>query len=271
MKNYYELLGIEPTAPAEDVKRAFRKEIARYHPDKVQHLGREFQEIAASRAAELTEAYRVLMNPTARQDYDAVLKHGEVARQARTETAHATSSTETFEPTASSRRAPASPPPYVSESLRETQATMSVFVRKATVGRLRDAVDAVFGNALTVKADGFDSGFELKSRRGLFQRGEEAVQLLARVVPKVDADAVRDAWPLAVKAGKPNQTVCLLLLGPGLAPARELASVISEQRRRMPQGAPIVIPVDARDWDALFPPETPQGVRKVLERLKLGV
>ena len=33
-----------------------RREIARYHPDKVQHLGPEFQEIAATRAAELTEA-----------------------------------------------------------------------------------------------------------------------------------------------------------------------------------------------------------------------
>ena len=34
-------------APADEIKKAFRREIARYHPDKVQHLGQEFQEMAA--------------------------------------------------------------------------------------------------------------------------------------------------------------------------------------------------------------------------------
>ena len=70
LKNYYELLAIEPTASPEDVKRAFRQQIARYHPDKVQHLGSEFQEMAAERAAELTEAYRVLSDAGRRAEYD---------------------------------------------------------------------------------------------------------------------------------------------------------------------------------------------------------
>ena len=273
MKNYYELLGLEATAGPEDVKRAFRREIARYHPDKVQHLGLEFQEIAATRAAELTEAYRVLMDPAARQDYDASLSRGETPRRARSETAPPPPPPAEPQPfdAPPTRPSPGSPVHHVSESLRETQATLSAFVRRATVGRLRDAVEAVFGSAPTFDANGFDCGFDLKPRRGLFQRSEEPVQLLARIVPTVDADAIRDAWPLAVKAAKRDQTVCLLMLGLGLAPARELASVISEHRRRSRQGAPIVIPVDARDWDALFPPETPAGVRKVLERLKLGV
>ena len=60
LKNYYELLEIAAAAPADEMKKAFRREIARYHPDKVQHLGQEFQEMAAERAAELTEAYRIL-------------------------------------------------------------------------------------------------------------------------------------------------------------------------------------------------------------------
>jgi DnaJ like chaperone protein len=63
LKNYYELLEIAASAPADEVKRAFRAQIARYHPDKVQHLGKEFQSIAADRAAELTEAYRILARP----------------------------------------------------------------------------------------------------------------------------------------------------------------------------------------------------------------
>ena len=36
------------------IKKAFRREIARYHPDKVPHLGLEFQEMRGRARAELT-------------------------------------------------------------------------------------------------------------------------------------------------------------------------------------------------------------------------
>src|SRR5918996_1662926 len=71
-------MGVAPSATPEEIKHAFRREIARYHPDKVQHLGPEIQEIAAARAAELTEAYRILTNPPARQSY-AIELQSEVA------------------------------------------------------------------------------------------------------------------------------------------------------------------------------------------------
>jgi len=64
VKDYYLLLEIAATSSADEVKRAFRSQIARYHPDKVQHLGQEFQVMAADRAAELTEAYRILSDTT---------------------------------------------------------------------------------------------------------------------------------------------------------------------------------------------------------------
>ena len=70
LKNYYDLLEIAPDSPAEEVKRSFRAQSARYHPDKVQHLGKEFQSMAADRAAELTEAYRILSDPQRRAEYD---------------------------------------------------------------------------------------------------------------------------------------------------------------------------------------------------------
>ena len=41
------------SAPADEIKRAFRREIAKYHPDKVQHLGREFQDIAAEKTGDV--------------------------------------------------------------------------------------------------------------------------------------------------------------------------------------------------------------------------
>src|SRR6185295_5161991 len=64
------MLSVARDAPADEIKKAFRVEIARYHPDKVQHLGEEFQEMAATRAAQLTEAYRTLMSPDLRAAYD---------------------------------------------------------------------------------------------------------------------------------------------------------------------------------------------------------
>jgi DnaJ like chaperone protein len=50
LKNHYELLEIAVTASFDEVKRAFRAQIAKYHPDKVQHLGKEFQAMAATRS-----------------------------------------------------------------------------------------------------------------------------------------------------------------------------------------------------------------------------
>src|ERR1051325_6832775 len=73
---YYELLGLPRTVSFDDVKHAFRREIAKYHPDKVQHLGPEFEEIAASKAAVLTQAYKTLGDPAARAEYDARIGEG---------------------------------------------------------------------------------------------------------------------------------------------------------------------------------------------------
>ncbi|HYE86459.1 MAG TPA: J domain-containing protein, partial [Vicinamibacterales bacterium] len=76
MKTHYELLGLEPGADADTIKKAFRREISRYHPDKVIHLGAEFQEMAATRAAELTVAYKTLTDPALRREYDSALASG---------------------------------------------------------------------------------------------------------------------------------------------------------------------------------------------------
>jgi DnaJ-class molecular chaperone len=70
LRNFYDMLSVPADAPADEIKKAFRREIARYHPDKVQHLGQEFQEMASGIAADLTEAYRILMDPGMRAKYN---------------------------------------------------------------------------------------------------------------------------------------------------------------------------------------------------------
>ena len=53
VKDYYGLLEIPPASSADDIKKAFRAQIAKYHPDKVQHLGKEFQQMAVALVSSL--------------------------------------------------------------------------------------------------------------------------------------------------------------------------------------------------------------------------
>jgi DnaJ-domain-containing protein 1 len=57
-KDPYTVLNIDRTASAEEIKRAYRRLAGQYHPDKVQHLGEEFRELAEKRFKEIEEAYR---------------------------------------------------------------------------------------------------------------------------------------------------------------------------------------------------------------------
>jgi len=56
-----EVLGVPADASPEEIKAAYRELANRYHPDKVSHLGEEFQALAESRFKEIQAAYRELM------------------------------------------------------------------------------------------------------------------------------------------------------------------------------------------------------------------
>ncbi|OGG86118.1 molecular chaperone DnaJ [Candidatus Kaiserbacteria bacterium RIFOXYB1_FULL_46_14] len=62
MKDYYKILGIEQGASKDDIKKAFRKLAAQYHPDK--KTGDE------SKFKEVSEAYAVLGDEKKRTEYD---------------------------------------------------------------------------------------------------------------------------------------------------------------------------------------------------------
>lgn len=59
----YEILEVSPNAGPEEIKAAYRKLASQYHPDKVAHLGREFQELAEQRFKEIQQAYQKLTSP----------------------------------------------------------------------------------------------------------------------------------------------------------------------------------------------------------------
>lgn len=53
----YHVLGIEPAASDEEVKKAYRQMAVRYHPDKVAHMGEEYQKGAKEKFQKVQEAY----------------------------------------------------------------------------------------------------------------------------------------------------------------------------------------------------------------------
>ena len=61
-RHYREVLGIPNAAGEQEIKAAYRSQLAKYHPDKVTHLGEEFYELASSRTREIIQAYEYLKN-----------------------------------------------------------------------------------------------------------------------------------------------------------------------------------------------------------------
>jgi hypothetical protein len=64
----YRMLGLRPDATDDDIKAAFRREAARWHPDTCASPD------AAERFMDVSKAYRVLRDAAAREKYDALLR-----------------------------------------------------------------------------------------------------------------------------------------------------------------------------------------------------
>ena len=64
-RDYYEVLGIDKSASEDEIKKAYRREAKKYHPDL--HPG---DKTAEAKFKEVNEAYEVLSNSEKKARYD---------------------------------------------------------------------------------------------------------------------------------------------------------------------------------------------------------
>ena len=64
-RDYYEILGTNKTASAEEIKKAYRKSALKYHPDK-----NKGDKVAEAKFKEASEAYHILSDKNRRSNYD---------------------------------------------------------------------------------------------------------------------------------------------------------------------------------------------------------
>ena len=56
----YKVLGINPNATDEEVRKAYRKMVIQHHPDKVAHLGDDVKEAATKKLQEINKAKEMI-------------------------------------------------------------------------------------------------------------------------------------------------------------------------------------------------------------------
>ncbi len=75
MKDYYKILGVSPQASQEEIKKAYRRLVLKYHPDR-----NPGDKEAEEKFKEINEAYEVLSDPEKRARYDSARSGGFFSR-----------------------------------------------------------------------------------------------------------------------------------------------------------------------------------------------
>jgi DnaJ domain len=245
-RTHYQLLSVDPSAEPAMIKAAFRDQIARYHPDKVIHLGQEFQDLAAQRTAELTAAYKTLMNPALRVQYDATLAAVHAGGQ--------------------DPRGPANVPRFAAE-----RAGGDDIVQRALVARVRSVVSDLYGAVQSPRVRGFDVVLVPTTSPPLMR--SPFPRVFVRLRENVAPAQVRDACVEATRAGLhvPGSPLNILLFGKRLHDEPEILAacenVRSDRSREVPAKTYIVV-IDSSDWRALFASDAPPALRRFIDRLR---
>lgn len=269
MKTHYELLSLDNTADADAIKKAFRREIARYHPDKVVHLGAEFQDMAATRAAELTVAYKTLSDPALRAEYDASIRAGMPPPHV-----------PPTPPPEFREQAPAPPrvdedtpppPPGTKGRFASERADRDLILKRAIAGRVLGIVETLYGKIETPTLRGFDLAMVPVAKPRFL--GSHPPRVLVKVVDTADAAAITETYGAASRArlhaGK--SPIVVLLFARTIAPQLELskANEAYARARKAPDSPEevAVVVVDTADWSCRLPPGSSSAVHKLIDQI----
>ncbi|GBE05068.1 MAG TPA: hypothetical protein ENG80_02430 [Nitrospirae bacterium] len=66
LQDAYKLLGIDPGASLNEIKKAYREKVSKSHPDKVEHLSEELKQKAQEITLDLNNAYEIISRHKAR-------------------------------------------------------------------------------------------------------------------------------------------------------------------------------------------------------------
>jgi hypothetical protein len=273
VKSHYELLGLEATADADTIKKAFRKEIAKYHPDKVSHLGQEFQEMASVRAAELTVAYKTLTDVTMRAQYDATFGVTATTTPAAAPPPGASQDPAPADvpspPAADDPARPFTEPAGGARRFDSERAGRDQILRRALAARVHQIAEDLYGKLQTPNVRGFDIAFVPTAMPRFL--GSPPPRVLIKVLEQVDAAAVTEAFTNASRARVhvAKSPVIVLLFAKHIAPQGELLRVMERQRKAADGPDEIaIVALDTDHWAARMAPGVSAVVRKFIDRLK---
>ena len=136
--------------------------------------------------------------------------------------------------------------------------------------RFRQALTSEFGSYEEAPLQGFEITCIPKPP---FWKMKLPARVLGRFADQIDPTTVAETWAMASRMKPDKQRdLCVFLMAPRVAAARDLAAAIAEQRRKpMPAGGNLImVPVSTVNWAAHVPTDAPPVVKSLLTRLKSG-
>lgn len=76
--DHYQILSVGRGASLNEIKKAFRQEIASYHPDRFVRANEAERDYARARSQRINEAFRVLRDSKLRENYDNTMQPGRI-------------------------------------------------------------------------------------------------------------------------------------------------------------------------------------------------
>ena len=238
------------------------------------HLGAEFQDMAATRAAELTVAYKTLTRCRAARGVRRQHRRRHCRRRtcrSRRGPGRPRRSAGAAPPPPETTTPPPPPPRKQGHALRPSAPIATSILKRAIAGRVLGIVETLYGKIDTPTVRGFDLAMvPLAKPRFL---GARPPRVLVKVVDTADAAAITEAYGAAsrarVHAGK--SPVVVLLFARTIAPQHELSKAQRSQRpqRKAPDSPEevAVVVVDTADWSCRLPPGCSAAVHKLTDQI----